>query len=232
MKTIAHKLSKEILSKLGIQVTMKKPGKPNPIHQWEDDRKFINIMKQIEGYTLVDTIRCFMIYQCVKQIIHLNGDVAEIGVYKGGTARLLSKALDSTKKKIHLFDTFAGMPPTDPIKDIVKQGEFGDTSLASVKSYLKDCNNLSFYQGFFPDTTMPIENKLFCLVHIDVDIYRSIMDCCQFFYPRLVKGGIMIFDDYGWLTCPGAKLAVDEYFLDKPESVFYLPTGQSFIFKF
>ena len=88
-----------------------------------------------------------------------------------------------------------------------------------------------FYQGTFPKTAGPIENLTFCFVHIDVDIYKSVMDCCTFFYPRMEKCGIMIFDDYGFLSCPGAKMAVDEFFYDKPEKPCYLPTGQCIIIR-
>ncbi len=64
-----------------------------------------------------------------------------------------------------------------------------------------------------------------------IRIYRSVRDCCEFFYPRMETGGVMLFDDYGKFTCLGAKLAVDEYFTDKPEKPYYLPSGQCFIHK-
>jgi O-methyltransferase len=67
------------------------------------------------------------------------------------------------------------------------------------------------------------------MVHIDADIYQSVKDSCTFFYPRLESGGIMVFDDYGFPSCPGARKAVDEFFSDKEEFPFYLPSGQCFI---
>lgn len=57
------------------------------------------------------------------------------------------------------------------------------------------------------------------------------MDCCKFFYPRMERGGVMIFDDYGFVSCPGAKMGVDKFFLDKAENPTYLPTGQCVVFK-
>lgn len=42
----------------------------------------------------------------------------------------------------------------------------------------------------------------------------------------------MVFDDYGFLSCPGAKLAVDQFFSDKPEYPCHLPTGQCFVIKY
>ncbi|MBP8251827.1 MAG: class I SAM-dependent methyltransferase [Herpetosiphon sp.] len=206
----------------------------NPVelgyHQlWNDDAQFLPLYRQIVGYTLVDKVRSFMLYQWAKHAMSLDGDVAEIGVYKGGTARLLAKTLAVSGKTFHLFDTFAGMPPTDAERDLHQAGDFNDTSLQAVQKYLHDCPNVRFHQGFFPETATPITDTQFCFVHVDVDIYRSVLDCCAFFYPRLVHGGVMIFDDYGFFSCPGAKQAVDEFFADKPEYPVYLPTAQCMI---
>jgi len=229
MKRWIKELINEITGKFGYKIN-KVQKKPNPIHPWEEENLFNDKMKQINGFTLVDKTRCFMIYQFAKQASNLRGDVAEVGVYKGGTARLLAKTFNPIKK-IHLFDTFAGMPPTDANLDIHKEGDFGDSSVQAVKAYLSDCKNIYFHQGIFPATAKPIENFTFCLVHVDVDIYKSVMDCCIFFYPRMEKSGLMIFDDYGFLSCPGAKKAVDEFFLDKPENPCYFPTGQCVVIR-
>lgn len=224
-------LIKKGLARFGLQSQWLQSDKHSPIRLWDDDAQFNSLMKQVLGHTIVNKTRCFMIYQFAKQVANLSGDVAEVGVYKGGTARLLAKTFEPTGKTVHLFDTFSGMPPTDENKDHHKEGDFNDTSLESVKTYLSDCRNVRFYQGLFPVTSVPIENMAFCLVHIDADIYKTVLDCCKFFYPRLGKGCVMIFDDYGFLSCPGAKMAVEEFFSDKPERICYLPTGQCFIIR-
>lgn len=203
--------------------------KPYVIQPWESNTKFKDMMSKVYGYSLVDPVRCYMIYQFSKQACRVSGDIAEVGVYKGGTARILSKVSEPYVKTLHLFDTFEGMPPCDSERDLHKEGDFSDTSLDVVKKYLLDCPNILFYRGLFPGTALTIKEKRFCFVHIDVDIYKSILDCCVFFYTRMEKGGIMIFDDYGSLSCPGAKMAVDEFFFDKPEKPSYLPTGQCFV---
>lgn len=160
----------------------------SPIHLWEDEECFQKLMKEIIGFTLVDKVRCFMIYQYAKQAISIPGDVAEVGVYKGGTARLLARIFENYRKDVHLFDTFSGMPRSNPILDFHKKGDFADTSLDEVKLYLQDCSNVYFYAGIFPSTTSSIRDKTFCLVHIDADIYKSVMESCKFFYPRLERG--------------------------------------------
>lgn len=201
-----------------------------PIKFWEFDDKFNELVKQIE-YTLVDKERLYILYQLAKNYLNAEGDVVEVGVYKGGSARLLSKTFEPSDKTVHLFDTFAGMPKTDPQKDHHKELDFNDTSLDHVKRILHDCKNVRIYQGVFPYTASSIRESGFCLAHINVDIYRSVLDCCDFLYPRMHKGGIMIFDDYGWESTPGAKIAVDEFFSNRNEKPIYLPTGQSLIIK-
>lgn len=203
------------------------------LRPWEDDKEFRKIIDSIIGRTLVDDQRCHILYNASINTKAVKGDIAEIGVYKGGTAKLLSmvNSMHHSGKTIHLFDTFEGMPETDKEKDLHKKGDFSDVSLEGVKSFLKDCGNIEFHPGFFPETATPVEDKRFSLVHIDVDIYKSIIDCCQFFYDRINKGGIIIFDDYGFLSCPGAKEAVDEFFKDKEEKPLYLPTAQAIVVK-
>ena len=214
-------LMKSTLARFGYQIQ-----RMIALPLWEDDDDFNSLRAQLVGHTLVDRPQCYMLYQYAKHAAVLSGDVAEVGVYKGGTAKLLAKVLESTGKTVHLFDTFSGMPSSDSERDVHKAGDFSDTSLESVKAYLHDCGNVRFYQGLFPGTAKPLEETRFCLVHIDVDIYRSAMDCCEFFYPRMQNGGMMIFDDFGIRDCPGIKMAVDEFFEDKVESPCYLLTGQ------
>jgi O-methyltransferase len=222
----------KILGKFGYELTKTSPpATPNPIHLWETDPDFLSLYSTIERRTLVDKQRCFVLYKLAQQAAAVDGDVAEIGVYKGGTAYLLANRLRDGTKRLHLFDTFAGMPSTDPQKDIHNEGDFDDTSLASVKDFMAGFDNVDFFPGLFPETALPVTDLRFALVHVDVDIYRSVIDCCEFFYPRMVGGGVLVFDDYGFVTCPGALEAVDTFFASKPEVPCYLPTGQCLVIK-
>ncbi len=199
------------------------------ISPWDDNREFRKLMNDIIDITLVDRVRCFSIYQCLKQVDSLSGDVAEVGVYKGGTGRMMAVVCASRGKTVHLFDTFAGMPECDPVHDDYVKGYLGDTSLDLVRSNLRDCKNVELYPGLFPATSTPVHNTMFSFVHIDTDIYRSTMDCCEFFYPRMISGGILLFDDYG--SASGVTKAVDEFFGSKNENPLYFGSGQAFVFK-
>jgi len=226
------RLIKSILLKFSFQIRRVTPDKDTPVSFWDTDTKFNEIFSQISKHTVVDKIRCFMIYQYARQVFSLSGEVAEVGVYRGGSAKLLAKIFEPIDKVIHLFDTFTGMPPSDSCKDIYREGDFNKTTLEEVRDFLSDCKNVRLYPGFFPKSAPDcLMSEKFCLVHIDVDIYHSIKDCCEFFYPKLEKSAIMIFDDYGFPLCPGARLAVDEFFRDKQEKPLYLPTGQCIVIR-
>lgn len=202
-----------------------------PVQAWDNEPEFKQALREIEGVTLVDPIRCYMLYQLARRCRDLPGDAAEFGVYRGGTARLIGKAFAGSNKTLRLFDTFAGMPETDPGKDAHKRGDFSDTSPQAARLTLMDVPNVELHPGFFPDSAAQLMDKTFCFAHVDVDIHRSIAEACKFFYPRLSRGGVMIFDDYGAPTCPGVKAAVDVFFAEAKEHTLYLPTGQCLVFK-
>jgi hypothetical protein len=66
---------------------------------------------------------------------------------------------------------------------------------------------------------------------VDVDLYEATLGSLDFFYPRLVPGGMLVCDDYGFTTCPGATRAVDEFMSGRPEPIIHLPTGQGLVIK-
>lgn len=201
---------------------------------WERDEGFLKSHRLTTGITLVDTLRCYMLYQFVRATADLPGDIAEVGVYKGGTARLIVDASRGRKVAIRLFDTFAGLPSTaDPARDIHKVGGFSDTNADSVAAMFAQDPRVSLHVGYFPDSAErdSLAASNYSFVHVDVDIFRSVLDCANWFYPRLCKGGVLVFDDYGFPSCPGAKLAVDEFFATKPDRPIYLPTGQCIVLK-
>lgn len=154
-------------------------GKPNPMHLWEDDEIFNVLYQQVRSVSVCGVERLFMLYQFAKQTSSLDGDVAEFGIYKGGSARVILEALRETNKIVRLFDTFEGFPSEKV--DITKDWNVAGQTAASfdeVKAYLAAYENCRLYQGVFPDTAEPIANKKFCFVHVDADLYQSVKDSC------------------------------------------------------
>lgn len=197
---------------------------------WLRDKPFNDILQPISRSSLVSADRCHVLWTLARQSRLLPGDFFECGVYKGGTARLLAEVMagNGSGGQLHLFDTFEGMPTTGSM-DIHRRGDFSDTSLEQVKSFVGHADHVCFHPGFLPDTFTGLDHVRIAFAHVDVDIFQSIMDCCAFIYPRLVGGAFMVFDDYGFPTCPGARQAVDTFFSDKPERPLVLPTGQAVV---
>lgn len=139
----------------------------------------------------------------------LEGDVADLGTYMGGTALIMHRL--APEKHLHLFDTWQGTPIDDPLCHH-KKGEW--------VSSLEDCRKLvgtngktNYHPGVFPyDVPEWIPNIGYCFVYVDMDTEQSTRDAIEFFWPRLVSGGKMMFDDYGWEPCAGVKKAIDEVF--------------------
>lgn len=200
---------------------------------WLDQSsKFAKLMADIKPYTVVSPDRVWVLYSLARQACYLAGDFWECGVYKGGTAMMFAQVLSTfTDRRLCLFDTFTGMPDTDPGHDYHRKGDFADTSLSEVKARVGDTPNIVYYAGFIPESFQGLEQTRIAFAHVDVDIYRSVNECCDFIYPRLVSGGFMVFDDYGFPSCPGARSAVDQFFVDKSECPLVLPTGQALIVK-
>ena len=196
---------------------------------------FQKIYQQIKAKTKVTEDRCYVLYTLSKHSLEIDGDFAECGVYKGGTSFLLSTVIKNSKKQkqFHLFDTFQGMPKSandDP--SVHKESDFNDTSETHVKNFLKDFNFVKLHAGLIPSTFEDINEKNFSFVHIDVDLFQSVFDCCNFFYKRMNPGGIMIFDDYGFKGYQlAARKAVDDFFSDKSETPIVLQNGQCFVIK-
>lgn len=223
MRAAIKRLLLRAAARLGYQVRIRRRGMPQLL--WDQDEAFLAALREVLPRSLVDEERCHILWQLAHQACALPGRLAEVGVYQGGTAKLLAHVALPRGKALHLFDTFTGMPATDPTRDIHVEGQFADTSLAAVRSFVGGSPLIHFHPGRFPETAGPLTNCQFCLVHVDVDIYQSVRDCCEFFYPRLVPGAFLIFDDYGFASCPGARMAVDEFFTGKAERPLYLSTG-------
>lgn len=143
----------------------------------------------------------------------VEGDFAELGVYKGGaTAGLATCASDRT---VHAFDTFAGMPDMAIPLDVHRAGDFADAE--DTMEYLRSFSNVRIHQGIFPASAAGAEGR-FALVHLDGDLYVSTIEGLKWFWPRLTPGGKIVLDDWEWPQCPGVKKAVNEFFQSIPHT--------------
>lgn len=156
---------------------------------YKNNIKFSNIYNLLNNDVTLRVGECFNLYSLVNNTKKLKGCIAEVGVFKGGSAELIG--LTEKKKRIYVFDTFKGIP------NCIWSVEWKTTNYEDVKKRLKKYKNIKIYKGYFPyETSSVIRNINFSLVHLDIDIYQTTLDSLNFFYPQMVKGGIIILHDY------------------------------------
>lgn len=154
---------------------------------------------------------------------NIEGNVAELGVYKGNFAKYINKLFPD--RKLYLFDTFEGFNDIDVEYDLNQSyskltTNFSDTTLEQVIKKMPIQENLEIKKGYFPETAIGLEDT-FCFVSLDTDLYLPIYEGLKYFYPRLAKGGYIFIHDYNNNIFNGAKLAVRKYC--EENSIPYIP---------
>jgi len=184
--------------------------------------KCLKALEQSRLNSLLDPRRILAVLELTRLAASKSdGEVIEMGVYRGGSAAAIGWILRRARleRTVHLFDTFGGMPPTMDL-DTHEEFDFSDTSVSAVTESLNRVVPkfpFRLHPGLFSEMLRDVSQSHFCFAHIDADLYQSVREACEFVYPRMDVGGIMLFDDYAAPSCPGAMRAVDEFFRDKIE---------------
>jgi len=190
---------------------------------------FIKKYDKIIPYTMLDYDRAFILYQTVLQSRNLVGCTAECGVYKGGSSVLIAAL--SPDKTHYALDTYEGMPDVISGIDSHQKGDLTPPKKHDIESLFKQQPNIRMVKGLFKETFQRIKDNIFSFVYVDADLYQSTLECCEFFYPRLTFGGIMLFDDYLERSTRGVKKAVDEFFFGQKTRPIILPTNQAILYR-
>lgn len=178
------------------------------------------ILDQPRPMTLTP-LEAYQLWTAAASTAKVEGDIAEVGVYQGASARLLSLALP--EKQIHLFDTFEGLPDKT---EVHHKGEFA-CSMESVQSYLPAAK---LYRGLFPqETGHLVATARFSFVHLDMDIYEGTRDALAFFFERLSAGGVVMTHDFNGL--PGPTKAFRDFFADRLDPLIELSGNQCLVVK-
>ncbi len=200
------------------------------------EEEFWDLYFLCESFTMTSVERLYALYQSVVYITKNNipGDFIECGVWKGGSSMLVAKYFaihNIHNRKIILYDTYEGMSePTEFDRDFAGQSAreqlastkkaedhsvWAYSSLESVKKNFQSTgypvNSIDFIKGKVEDTIPSnLPSGEIALLRLDTDWYESTLHELEHLYPKLVKNGVLIIDDYGYWE--GCRKAVDEYF--------------------
>lgn len=167
----------------------------------------------------------------IEKISDVNGDVVECGVADGTSLATLASLLKAHGqiRRVWGFDSWAGLPSPSSADagnaSIAAGGMFSQASTAKVRDELlaygltddEIAQTVRLMPGLFSETLPGYDGQV-ALLHVDVDLYQSYLDCLTNLWPRIVAGGIVAFDEYGEPdTWPGARRAVDEFLETRPE---------------
>lgn len=196
-------------------------------------------MRQCLPATMTSVERLFALYKAIEYLVAagIPGDIVECGVWRGGSmmcAALSLLRLCDTQRRLYLYDTFEGMPPPDGI-DVDAENRPAATLLceerrsedshiwafAPIEVVRRNIDSTGYPKNLVAYVPGPVERTIpatmpdsIALLRLDTDWYASTQWELKHLFPKLVKGGVLIIDDYGhW---KGARRAVDEYFEDSP----------------
>jgi O-methyltransferase len=197
---------------------------------WNDAfNKYLTRFGEDGGF---NTQRRWALAQLLRLVHDIQGDTVECGVYEGCSSWLIIEANKRSphRKVHHIFDSFEGVSEPGPSdgrhwsKNDLSAGE------AAVQRNLPE-GTYVIHKGWIPERFAEVDAKRFSFVHVDVDLAQPTEDSVRFFYDRMNDGAILLCDDYGFTTCPGATAAVDNFLRDKREKMISLPDGGGFFIK-
>lgn len=204
---------------------------------WKIDKEFRRTYKAIFANTLVDQYRCYELWSLVEQSQKLgHGSIIEVGVWQGGTGVLMAhRALQcGITDPVYLCDTFSGVVKASDKDSFYKGNEHADTSQVIVERLVEQfgLHQVKILKGIFPDETAHlIGDDKFRLCHVDVDVYQSAKDVVAWIWDRMVIGGIIVYDDYGFLGCDGITKLVEEQRSLPDRLVFHNLNGHAIVVK-
>jgi O-methyltransferase len=199
---------------------------------WFDDEEFFRAYERLSpGDRRRSAERKYFLRSLLALADGLPGDTAECGVFTGASSWFICEHFAGSGKTHHGFDSFAGLPEPAPVDGFYWRRGDCRTTEETARAAL-DGFEAVLYPGWIPDRFGEVADREFCFVNIDVDLYEPTRESIEFFYPRIVPGGVLVFDDYGSsLQSPGVARAVDELMADRPEALISSPTAQAFLIK-
>ena len=208
------------------------------------EKKFIesyNLGKQTDGGQLLKNydiqwrihVLCWAAYHAK----HLKGDFVDCGVNTGIFARAVINYIDFNKldKKYYLLDTFSGMDPKYSSSyemarskklEYENEGEIYESVLKTFSKF-----NTKIIKGSIPDTLSRVDTKNVCYLSVDMNSIYPEIEALKYFWDKMVSGGIIILDDYGYPGSETQKEAHDNFAKSKGVKILSLPTCQGLLIK-
>jgi len=217
-------------------------------HDFITDPAFIKAYQRgIKASDGVDSLfhwRVHVVLWVAQAASKLPGDFVECGVNKGFYSSAIMQYLDwnSLDKKFFLLDTFNGIDErfvNDEEKRlgrleinqrVLDQGGY-ELNVESVRKNFSEWERVQIIQGAVPETLRQVDTEQVAYLHLDMNCAIPEVAATEFFWPRLVPGGFVLFDDYAYAGFEPQHSALNKFADSKRIKVMSLPTGQGLVCK-
>jgi O-methyltransferase len=183
-------------------------------------------MELLEKYPIVsdqvDRAELRVILRELEKVVKkgVDGDVVELGCYVGTTSLFLQRLLRNTQKTLHVYDSFAGLPPkvaadASPAGEQFKQGELTASKAQLIKYFKQAGLPLPvIHKCWFEELTVADTPEKISFAFLDGDFYTSILASLKVVWPKLTPGAVILIDDYHTEALPGVRQALKEWSRD------------------
>jgi O-methyltransferase len=173
--------------------------------------------------------RTHVLCWAAKRAMRMPGDFVECGCYRGTTARIIHDYVGfaTSDKHYYLYDLFVHTPdmPHHAHED------HGEDLYDKVRDRFSGLDRVHVTQGSLPEVLQEIAPEKISLLHLDLNNAPAEIWVLHDLFDRVVPGGSIILDDYGWRFYRAQMEAEDAFFEEKGYSVLELPTGQGLVIK-
>ena len=175
---------------------------------WKEDKNFRFFYEKIKNLTYFDTKRLYTLWYLSRDLKNINANIVDVGCLQGGVGFLMSKV--NNNGFTYLFDTFEGFSEEEKFQ---KEKHFIYNNIEAVRTNIKKLRlkNTKVYKCKFPnELNSSFSKKKFKLCHLDVNTYKSTKNSFKFLKNKIIKGGAIVFDDYGVYGADNIKKFVDQ----------------------
>ena len=183
--------------------------------------------------------RVHTILWAASHCIKIPGDFVECGTNKGGFAKAIINYVDlqSAGKNFYLLDTFEGLAAslfTEEEKTAGRKEHFENVYQSCYEEVLQTFAPFPYVKivkGMVPDTLVKVNSEQIAFLSVDMNSIVPEVAALNYFWDKLANGGMIVLDDYAYVTCDLQYKAHNEWAKSKGIKILTLPTGQGLIVK-
>ena len=197
-------------------------------------------LENIDSYLYRHWIVAYAVRHAIEFVNTEYYNFVEAGTAEGFSTFFALREITNHKKTkgkstMHLYDAWEVMEKNGlTTKEVIRAETYSKLDIEKTKKNLSEFSEITIYhQWHVPETfkISPASPNNIVFLHIDINSAKSTLSTLKFFYPKLTKGGLILFDDYGWLAFNETKEIIDKFFSNKPGMLLKFPTGQAIYYR-